>query len=186
MSAVEIPRHRWTRDEYALLYESDLRCELIEGEIVDMSPTKPRHIAVTMRIARVLSGLPRLASAAIASQSPIVLGDTSEPEPDIWVARGPDHTYADRKAEPPDLLLVIEVSDTTLIYDRNVKIPLYARSGIATSWIVDVTANTITVFSAPADGIYDKVTEYGAGQQVPLPWGDTLDVSTLLFLDEPS
>jgi Uma2 family endonuclease len=184
MSAVELRRHRWTRDEYALLYESDLRCELIEGEIIDMSPVKPRHIAVTGLLAARLAKMLDLESFAVASQSPVVLSNESEPEPDVWVATGSFKSFGARKAEPADLLLVVEVADTTLLYDRNVKMPLYARSGVAVSWLIDVHANTITVFTNPVDGTYADVAELHAGDAVSLPWGGTLNVSDVLLLDD--
>lgn len=186
MSAVELRRHRWTRDEYALLYESDLRCELIEGEIIDMSPIKPRHIAVTTNLSSSFVKRLDLDNFTVASQSPIVLDNESEPEPDVWVAVGSIKSFVDRKADPADLLLVVEVSDTTLLYDRNVKMPLYARSGVTVSWLIDVNANTVTVFTTPVDGTYSAVDEFEAGEDVPLPWGGTLSASGILLLDDPT
>lgn len=186
MSAVELRRHRWTRDEYALLYESDLRCELIEGEITDMSPVNPRHIAVTGCVTTLLTRLLDPDRFAVASQSPIVLSNDSEPEPDVWVATGSFKSFGERKAEPADLLLVVEVADTTSLYGRNVKIPLYARSAIALSWLIDVNASTVTVFAKPVDGAYSAVAEFRAGDDVPLPWGGALSVSEILLLDDPA
>ncbi len=184
MSAAEISRHRWTRSEYALLYDSEIRCELIEGEIYDMSPSKPRHAAVTNRLARLLNGMLDEATFTVGSQTPVVLSDISEPEPDVWVAHHPYRVFIARKPEPVDLSLVIEIADTSFRFDRDVKLPMYARAGVAAAWLIDLNTNTVTVCVNPLDGTYQSVATVGPDGELSLPWGGVLAVSGALLLDE--
>jgi Uma2 family endonuclease len=183
VSAAEISRHRWTRSEYALLYDSEIRCELIDGEIYDMSPTKPRRAAVTNRLARLLNGMLDEATFTVGSQTPVVLSDISEPEPDVWIAHLSFRAFIARKPEPVDLSLVVEIADTSLRLDRDVKLSMYARAGVATAWLVDLNANTVTVCTSPVDGAYRSVETVGADGEVTLPWGVAMAVSDVLLLD---
>lgn len=150
----KLPYHIWTVTEYhqmagvGLLDESD-RVELIDGELVDMTPIGSRHAFWVDRIAEALAGGSR-ASYMVRVQNPVLLGERSEPQPDIALVKR--NNYADRHPGPDDILLLIEVSDTTLEYDRDVKLALYARHAIPEVWLIDVNAGELTVYCEPAEG----------------------------------
>jgi Uma2 family endonuclease len=130
-----------------ILAEDD-RVELIEGEIVCMSPIGTRHSACIDRLTMLFAR--RLGRRAIVRvQSPITLDDQSEPQPDVTVLKPRDDFYATRHPGPKDVLLLVEVADSSLEYDRGVKVPLYARAGIQEVWTVDVIQRSIEVSRRP-------------------------------------
>jgi Uma2 family endonuclease len=154
-------RHRLTVDEYYRMAEvgilaPDARVELIEGEIVDVAPIGSRHSSTVNRLNRILT---RAAGdrSLVQVQGPVRLGIRSEPVPDLAVLRHRDDFYRNSHATGADVLLVIEVSNSTLAYDRDVKIPLYARHGIQEAWLVDLKANRLVCFSRPIGGEYQQV-----------------------------
>jgi Uma2 family endonuclease len=160
--AVEVAttRRRFTRAEYyrmaeaAILGEDD-RVELIEGEIIQMSPIGGRHFAFVINLTHLLAV--RLASHALVSvQSPVILTDDTEPQPDLAVLRR--RAYKERKAYADDVLLLIEVADTSLAYDRTTKLRLYAEAGIPEYWIVDCTSETVEIYRNPGPNGYRDVT----------------------------
>lgn len=133
----------------------DDRVELLEGEILEMSPEKSRHAAAVDLAAEVL----RAAfgpGRTVRVQHPIALGDASEPEPDLAVVEGSPRDYA--HAHPTTAVLVVEVSDTSLDYDRRRKAAAYARSGIAEYWIVNLVENRLEVHREPTPNGYRGVT----------------------------
>jgi len=148
-------RRRFTAEEYhkmaevGILHEDD-RVELIEGDIVQMAAIGSRHMMCVIRLNRLL--VPMVDDGALVSpQNPVRLGERLEPEPDLAVLRVRD--YTDSLPGPEDVLLLMEVSDTTLGYDRRVKLPLYARSGVPEVWILDLTGERIERHTGPsADG----------------------------------
>lgn len=151
-------RHRLTVDEYYRMAEvgllsPDARVELIDGEIIDMAPIGSRHASavslLTQRLIRAVGD-----SAIVWSQSPVRLDVRSEPQPDLALLRPRADHYAGGHPAPPDVLLIVEVSDTTLDYDRNVKAGLYARYGIPALWIVDLAHGRLHTCQRPADGGY--------------------------------
>jgi Uma2 family endonuclease len=151
-----MPYHRWSVEEYhqmalsGLLDETD-RVELIEGELIDMSPIGSQHAFRVDSIARALQRAPRN-SLLVRVQNPVLLGDHSEPQPDIAVVK--DKNYSEAHPGAEDVLLIVEVSDTTLAYDRDVKLSLYARHGIPEVWLLDVNAGELTIYREPAEGQY--------------------------------
>jgi Uma2 family endonuclease len=162
--AVEVAatRRRFTRKEYYRMAEAgilreDDRVELIRGEIVEMSPIGRRHKAFVLNLTQLLVG--RLAGRALVNvQSGIVLSDDSEPEPDIAVLRRRDVPYKEREAHADDVLLLIEVADSSLAYDRSTKLRLYAEASIPEYWIVDCAAETIEVHRDPGPEGYREVS----------------------------
>lgn len=139
--------------------------ELIEGEIIEMSPTGSPHAACVDRINRLLNRL--VGDAAIVRvQSPIRLNDFSEPQPDLALLRPREDFYARAHPTPGDVLLVVEVADTSAGYDRGVKVPLYARSGIREMWLVDLSREKIEVYARPVGGSYQQSAEVGRGESV--------------------
>ena len=163
-TALAMP-HRFTVDEYhrmaevGLLGEDD-RVELLEGEIIDMSPIGSRHAACVNRLTRLLAtGLGD--RAIVAVQNPVRVSDLSEPQPDLAVLRARDDFYAEQLPGPADVLLLIEVADTSLAFDRHVKVPLYARAGVPEVWVVDLDGEVVEVFRGPGPEGYADAARAG-------------------------
>ncbi len=97
---------------------------------------------------------------AVGSQTPVVLSDISEPEPDVWVAHVGIRALLERKPVPADLSLVVEVSDSTLRFDRDVKVRMYASAGVPNLWIVDINANQIVSYANPVDGDHRSIGSF--------------------------
>jgi len=151
-------RHRFTAEEYhrmgkAGLFGEDDRVELIEGEIVEMTPIGSRHAGTVKRLIRLLSQAVG-GQAIVAAQDPLTLGPRSEPQPDIALLRPRDDFYTTSHPGPGDVLLLIEVAEASLRYDREVKLPLYARHGIPAVWLVDLAGRELTAYEQPADDGY--------------------------------
>ena len=168
-----IRRHRYSVDDYycmaaAGVLRPDERVELIDGEIIDMTPIGSRHAAVvTMLNQRLISVL---GTAAIVSvQNPVWLGTHSEPQPDIALLKPRSDFYEAAHPSPGDVLVIIEVADSSAAYDRDVKLPLYARHGIPGVWLVDLATQKLTVYGAPADGTYTTVTTAEDLTRMPIP-----------------
>ena len=140
--------------EIGVLRDDD-RVELIEGVLIDMAPIGSRDASVvnrfTNRLAAALSG-----HAIVSARNPVILGAASEVQPDIALLRHRDDFYADAHPTPSDVLLVIEVADTSLPFDRNVKVPLYARHGIPEVWLVSPRERRIEVFRRPTNAGYGE------------------------------
>lgn len=152
--------------EAGILHEDD-RVELIEGEIVKMAAIGSRHAACVKRLVKLL--VRKVGdSGIVGAQDPVRLPDGTEPEPDVAVLRPREDFYAEAHPTPGDVLLLIEVSDTSLEYDREVKLPLYAAAGIPEAWIVDLVNEKVCVVSQPADGFYTNVSSAGRGDSVTL------------------
>src|SRR5215210_4225582 len=152
----QVTRRRFTVHDYhrmgeaGILHEDD-RVELIEGEIVEMAAIGTRHFSCVNGLTRLL--IRSVGDEAIVSvQNPVRLNDHTEPQPDLTVIRERD--YRESLPMPEDVLLLIEVSDTTLRYDRNLKLPLYARAGILEVWIVDLSGDLLERPSDPSLYIY--------------------------------
>ena len=152
--------------ETGILTEDD-RVELIEGEIVEMSPIGSRHAACVNRLNMLLSR--QVGQSAIVSvQNPIIVNDYSEPEPDLAVLRLRTDYYEQELPQSADVLLVVEVADTSVEIDRSVKIPLYARNGIPLTILVDLPKELIEVYSQPANGQYQPVKIFRRGDSFQL------------------
>jgi Uma2 family endonuclease len=169
MAAI-VTRKRFTAEEYqrmgqaGILTEDD-RVELIDGEIVAMTPIGTRHNASVNRGTRALV---RAAGddAIVQSQGSIRLDSYSEPEPDLVLLRPRSDFYASRHAGPADTLLIIEVAQSSIEYDRDVKAPLYAAAGIPEYWLVDLNTNLLSRYSSPERGVYRGVEQYRRGQSI--------------------
>ena len=182
---LERERYRFTVDEYDRLGEAgilgeDDRVELIDGEIVMMTPIGVRHAAGANRLNRLLVRL--YGDAGIVQvQNPIVLDQRSEPQPDLSVLLPRDDFYFDRHPQPEDVFLAIEVADTSIGYDRRVKVPLYASAGIAEMWIFDAGGELVDVYRKPFPGGYAERRTYRRGERIPLPGIDAeLEVDAIL------
>jgi Uma2 family endonuclease len=160
--ALPVFKGPFTVDTYQRLGElgvlrEDARVELIAGQVIEMTPIGDRHASCVRRLHDLLAHR-ALEGAIIDVQNPVVLGRRDAPQPDVAVLR----RRADRYPHHPharDILLVVEVADTSLSYDRDVKIPVYARSGVPEAWLVDLTTDAISVSRGPSpDGYGDIVT----------------------------
>lgn len=136
--------------EAGILGPSD-RVELIAGEIIDMSPIGAMHAAIVDVLARHF-GRRAGESLFVRCQNPLRLDDLSEPEPDLAILRPRADCYTTAHPEAADVLLVIEVADTSLAYDLGTKVPLYARHGIPEVWVIDAATRRTRVFRQPAPG----------------------------------
>jgi Uma2 family endonuclease len=161
--AVEVSakRRRFTRAEYYRMAEAGIlgerdRVELIKGEIIEMSLIGRRHKAFVGNLAQFL--MVRLAGRAVVwVQSSIALAEDTEPQPDLAVLRRGAVSYKERDAWAEDALLVIEVADSSLAYDRSTKLRLYAEAGIPEYWVVDCAAETVEVHRGPGPDGYREV-----------------------------
>jgi Uma2 family endonuclease len=142
------------------------RIELIEGEMINRAPIGPKHAALTARLTKIL--ILAVGDAAIVSPGgPVNLGDFSEPQPDLLLLRPRDHYYAGKIPDASDVLLLIEISDSTLAFDQNTKRALYARHAVPEYWIVDVEGKRIQVYREPkVDGDYAQAHELGMSDSV--------------------
>jgi Uma2 family endonuclease len=170
--SVEVVKRHFTIDEYyriaeaGVLHEDD-RVELIEGEIIEMSPIGSRHAACVGRLSKLLER--RGGDHAIVwTQNPVQLNDFSEPVPDVALLRRRGDFYAQSKPMPEDVFLIIEVSDSTINYDRKVKAPLYARAGIPEMWLVNLPEELIEVYTRSADGTYQETRLVRRGESIPV------------------
>ncbi|MBK5963855.1 hypothetical protein CCR95_07085 [Thiocystis minor] len=157
-------RHRWSVEDYRRMAQSGLldatdRVELIEGELIDIAPIGCKHAFLVDRLAELLGGGSR-ANYMVRVQNPVSLDTRSEPQPDIALVNR--ENYSDRHPGPGDIRLIVEVSDTTLAYDRDVKLPLYARAGIPEVWLLDAQSGELTVYRESAEGLYRLIRKASA------------------------
>jgi hypothetical protein len=148
------------------IFTEDDRVELIEGEVVAMTPIGSRHSACVKRLNDLLRSLLAGGGVIIGVQDPVRLNDYSEPQPDLSVLRARDDYYAASHPGPENVLLLIEVADASVMYDRNTKLPLYARSGISEVWLVDLVKNVIDIYYAPSSGNYTEQRRHERGATV--------------------
>ena len=166
--------------EANILSEED-RVELIAGQIVAMSPIGCQHAACVKRL-NMLLGKMVGDSMLLGVQDPIVLDAHSEPEPDLVLLRPRADFYAEAHPSADEVLLAIEVADTSASYDREVKVPLYAQAGIPEVWLIDLQEGRIEVFARPQDNAYQQRVEVAANDTFTSPTvaGLTLAAADLL------
>ena len=168
----DAPRKRlFTREEYhamgkAGIFAPNERVELWKGEITTMSPVGDRHTSCTIRINHAFAGLNIANRAIISVQSPVVASPSSEPEPDFMLLAFRDDRYDFGKPHPRDVLLLIEVSDSSLEYDRNIKLPYYAALGIPEVWIANLQDDRIESYTEPSPEGYRASRLYYPGDTI--------------------
>jgi Uma2 family endonuclease len=185
-SATEPRRHRLTVADYYRMGEvgilaPDARIELIDGEIIDMAPIGSPHVSTVLHLDQLLQEAVR-GQALVLVQAPIVLDDYSAPQPDIALLRPRADYYRSSLARPSDVLLIVEVAQSSLRFDRTIKAPLYARHGIPELWLIDTAQQKLTRYRTPRQGSYTATDEPAVGAKVgieQLPAVE-LDLSTLL------
>lgn len=168
--SVQLERRVFSAGEYhrmidaGILAEDD-RVELIEGDIVKMSPIGSRHAACVKRLNSICN---RKAgqSFIVSVQDPIHLDDFSEPQPDIALLKHRDDFYSNSLPATDDVMLVIEVANTSVEADRNVKLPLYARAGIPEVWLANLPEDRVEAHSNPVKGVYQKIRVFRRGESL--------------------
>jgi len=178
-------RHRLDVDAYYKMAEAGIltreeRVELIDGNIIDMNPIGSAHAAITNRlnrlVGRAVDGL-----ALVSVQNPLRLDAFNEPEPDLMLLRPRADDYRESHPTAADVLLLVEVSDSSLSYDRGAKLALYARFGVPEVWIVDLAGAAVEVYRQPKDGTYSSRERRTNGSLAPgLVPGVIIDVAALL------
>jgi Uma2 family endonuclease len=167
--AVPIQKQFLTIEEFERAWEEgafppDARLELIRGEVVEMSPIGRRHIACVIQLITLLSRL--IPRALLSPQNPLwIPGRESIPQPDLILIR-PRNDLAAKPPAAEDVLLVIEVADSSLLRDRNAKLPLYADADIPEAWLVDLKSNRIFVHRRPSLEGYQDVRAYRRGETI--------------------
>ena len=163
-------RHRLSVSDYYRMAEvgilaPDARVELIDGEIIDMAPPGSLRTATVLRLSDILfraSG----DRASVLVQNPVRLGENSQPQPDLALLKRRDDFYSEHLPGARDFLLIVEVADTSLRFDRNTKAALYAAHDIPEMWLVDLRGRRLVRYRAPREGLYTQVDEPDLG--VPL------------------
>lgn len=185
---VKINHRRFKVAEFLRLAEigflrEDERVELIRGEIVEMSPINVTHASTVSRLLSLLSNL--LGRRVILSvQNPVELDDETLPQPDVALLQPRDDFYSKHHPGPQDILLLIEVSDSTVPYDRRIKASLYSTAGVIEYWIVNLPERQIEVYREPRPNGYRTLTRYAPGETItPLAFADiTVSVSDIIGL----
>lgn len=169
--SVQLLKRKFTVDQYHRMAETGIfassdRLELIQGEIIEMSPIGSRHAAWVRRLTQLFSE--KLGQrASVSVQNPISLGDNqSEPQPDITILAPRSDFYLTAHPQPQDILLLVEVADTSADYDREVKIPLYAAAGITEVWLLDVGAEIWQVYRQPTAAGYQEMQQVPPGSSI--------------------
>ena len=184
----DVTKKLFTVDEYYRMVDAGIlkakdRVELIEGEIIEMSPIGHRHEVCVIRATDFLTAALR-GKAIVSVQNTLRLNNYNEPQPDIVVLKWRADYYAPKRFTPDDSLLVIEVSDTSVRYDTKIKLPIYAATGVAELWVENLQKDLLLVCRDPAGKNYRTQLTFGRGDSVsPLAFPDvTFRVDDLLGL----
>ncbi|NJL66711.1 MAG: Uma2 family endonuclease [Oscillatoriales cyanobacterium RU_3_3] len=184
--SVQLQKRLFTVQEYHMMGEAGIfskgdRTELIEGEIIQMAAIGTRHARSVKRLNRRFNEIPE-DLAIIGVQDPIQLTERTEPQPDVVLLQPRADYYGSAHPLPSEVLLLVEVADSTVDYDRNVKIPIYSRSLIQEVWLVDLNAECLEVYRQPTANGYALMQRFWSGQQVsPLAFPNC-EVSVALIL----
>jgi len=169
--AVQLLRRSFTVEDYhrmaqAGILSEDDRVELIDGEILKMAPIGSRHAGAVKRLLDKFIHLQAAGKVLLSVQDPIRLGEDSEPQPDLTLLRPRPDFYGSSHPGPQDVLLVVEVAETSATYDREVKLPLYARAGIPEVWLIDLSEERIEIHRHPFPRGYQQVQHLRRGERL--------------------
>jgi Uma2 family endonuclease len=164
------PIRRITVDDYHRMGEAgvfgrDERVELLDGILIAMAPIGHRHRYAARTVANLL-GYALGPRAIIETNAPLALAAGSEPQPDVLLLRPPLTLYRERLPVPADVLLLIEIADTSRVYDRGPKARSYAEAGVEELWVVDLVEEEVVMFRTPQSGGYDSRTVARRGDSV--------------------
>jgi len=160
-------RRRFSVDDYYRMADvgilsGDDRVELLDGQVVEMSPIGTRHAVCVAKLGKVIA-LQLSGQAELWIQCPVHCDSFNEPEPDIALVRPPLDRYLESKPGPDDTLLLIEVADSSADKDRRVKVPLYATAGFPEVWLIDLDKNRVEIYRSPKDGQFTDIRLYTPG-----------------------
>ena len=167
---VQVLRRKFTVKQYHKMVESGIlsendRVELIRGEVIEMSPIGLRHAAFVKRLNRLFYC--KLGDRVfVGVQDPVELDDTSEPQPDVVLLQPREDFYESSPPQSSNIFLLVEVADTTVQYDREVKIPLYVENNIAEVWLVDINGQFVEVYREPTSDTYQTVRKLEKGTRL--------------------
>jgi Uma2 family endonuclease len=165
-----LTKHRFNTGEYYRMAETGVikanaRVELLDGEIIDMSPIGPFHGGVVNRLNSLFNATAK-ERYLVAVQNPLQLDDYNEPQPDLMLLRPVADDYTSKHASPEDVLLLVEVADTSLQYDRGDKLQAFARAGVSEVWIVNLQERMLEVYREPRPTGYRSITSFRPGDRV--------------------
>ena len=178
---VQLLRRKFTVEQFHKMAESgilneDDRVELIRGEIIEMAAIGLKHAACVNRLSNFLAW--KLGNKVITSvQNPVELDDNSEPQPDVALLKPREDFYSSACPQPKDVFLIIEVADSTIKYDREVKIPLYAEEGVIEVWLVDINEECVEVYREPVNDVYQKIDKFVRGENLVIKAFDNVSIS---------
>lgn len=159
--------NEWRRLGEANIFPPEYRIELIEGEILEMPPIGSNHSGHVIRLTNKLSALV-FDKAIVSVQNPLQLGDLSEPEPDFMLLKPHEDFYCSRHPNAEDVLLLIEVADSSLFFDQNQKLRLYALHNIPEYWLLNLNNSSLEVYRQPQGEVYEEKTTLRAGDSISL------------------
>jgi Uma2 family endonuclease len=170
--SVAFSRHLFTSQEFramvgASVFRGDARLELVDGEVVEMSPIGSRHAACVRTLNELLRPVGKRAHVDV--QNPLGISEDNDYYPDVVLLKRRVDKYAGKIPDASDALLVIEVADTTLQFDRMIKKPRYAAAGVPELWIVDLEGSRVWVYGKPSEKDYDEVFEFRPGDVLKVP-----------------
>lgn len=164
-------QRRFSRVDYHAMGDAgilapDERVELMEGEVVVMSPIGSRHAAGVIQLIRAFTSGSLAGRALVQVQNPLAASDRSEPQPDLMLLIPRDDSYASGHPGPEDVFLLVEVADSSLQYDRRAKIPFYAAAGVREGWLVDLEHDWLEAYTDPAPNGYRTMRRYEPGESL--------------------
>lgn len=166
----------WQKLGEANIFPPDSRLELIEGEILEMAPIGSNHSGHVIRLNHFLSTLV-FGKAIVSVQNPLQLGDLSEPEPDFMLLKPNDDFYCSRHPNADDVLLLIEVADSSLSFDQNQKLRLYANHHIPEYWLMNLNDACVEVYRQPHGDCYGEKTTLRVGDSIALSQLDSITIN---------
>lgn len=187
-----VKRHPVTLDEYDRMVEAgvftpEAEVELIRGEIVDMPPTGPEHEAIVARLDRIFNKLVLDGALVWPQGNSIGLPQSkSRPQPDVTLLRWRDDYYANQRPRPEDVILLIEVSDSTLKFDRSEKLQLYAEAGIRDYWVINLVEGIVEVYTEPVDSKYRNARKALPSETLQLPGALNAEIAVSDILGQGS
>ncbi len=166
----------WQKLGEANIFPPDSRLELIDGEILEMAPIGFNHSGHVIRLTHFLSTLV-FGKAIVSVQNPLQLGDLSEPEPDFMLLKPNDDFYCSRHPNADDVLLLIEVADSSLSFDQNQKLRLYANHHIPEYWLMNLNDACVEVYRQPHGDCYGEKTTLRVGDSIALSQLDSITIN---------
>lgn len=172
MTSLLLPTRKISIETYHKMVEigvfnEDERIELIRGEIIEMSPVGIKHATCVKKLNQLFAQKLGI-KIILGVQDPIKLNDNSEPQPDLVLLKPKSDFYATGHPKPEDILLLIEVSDRSIEYDRQIKIPLYAENKIQEVWLININESLIQVYQNPQGKLYKNITNYQINDTINL------------------